>query len=806
MEALVQDVRYALRALIKSPGFALVAVITLALGIGANTAIFSVVNGVLLQPLPFDRPDQLVWAAEQRRDGGMMSVAWPNFQDWRNAAHSFDGMVAFNGGSTTILGGEEPVWANTAAVTQDFWKVFPVTPVAGRLTNADDHHEGAAPVTVVARSFARDALGTENAVGRVIENRGVTMEVVGILPDDFAYPGSTEVWAPAELIPQGQSRTAHNWSVVGRLQEGTTLEEAATELDELTHRIVAGEVEQASPYLATGAGVVLLKSRIVGDSGRPLILLLGAAGLVLLVACTNLATALLARGAARAGEFAVRTALGASRPRIVRQLLAESFVLALAGGVAGVALTELVVRALRTIGAASVPRVGDVRIDGIVLAFTLLLSVITAVLFGLLPAMRSSSDPPADQLRAGGRGNASFSRRIWNTLVASEVALALVLLIGSGLLVRSLVVVLSQDAGFDGDDVAVTTLVPSNNKYPDLESHRRFWDGMLARSASIPGPSAAAVMSSVPLGNFIPNGRIELDGDPEKYGDALYVVASPQVFDVLDVPLHQGRTFDDRDGPDAPHVVVVSESFANRYWPGEDPIGHQVSGGGMDNYWDSDPVAFGTVVGVVGDVRFETLTTEPEPTVYWSYRQRPYRLAYGGILLVESANGDPALVAPSVRSEVRAADPDIAVRLEYLSDRISESVAERRFVLVVLGGFALLGLVLAAVGIYGVVSYAVARRIREMGIRLALGAAPGNVRRLVLKEGLRPVALGLLLGIAGALALARMMQGLLYEVGAADPLAFVSATLILLGTGWVASWVPAVRSTRVDPMITMRAE
>jgi len=806
MEAIWQDLRYALRALTKSPGFALVAVLTLALGIGANTAIFSVVNGVLLKPLPFDRPDELVWVREARRQGGTMAVAWGNFVDWHAQARSFEGLVAYGAGRTTILGGDEPVWANTVAVTRDFWTVFPVSPVAGRLTGPDDHREGAAPVTLVSASFAREALGTERAVGRVIENRGVRMEVVGILPDDFDFPTGTDVWAPLELVPQGTDRTSHNWSVVGRLRDGVSIESAATEVDALTARIVGVATADNAAYLAKGAVVVRLRDQIVADSGRALMLLLGAAAFVLLVACTNLASTLLARGTVRARELSVRAALGAPRRRIVRQLLVESGVLALAGALTGVGFAGLVVRSLRRLGALSVPRVAEVQIDATVLGFTLLLATLTAFVFGLLPALRSSGDTSADQLRTGSRGNASFNRATWSTLVASEVALALMLLVGSGLLVRSFVAVLSQDAGFDGSDVAVTSLAPSRAKYPDLRAHQVFWDGLLARTASIPGATASAIMSARPVQGGVPNGLIALDGDPEKHGDALYVVASPGAFDVLDVPVLQGRVWDGRDAPEAPHTVVVSQSFVDQYWPGEDPIGRLVSGGGMDDYWNADPVAFGTVIGVVGDVRYHTLTREPEPTVYWSYRQRPFRIQYGATLFVESSGGDPALVASAMRSEIRAEDPDLAVRLDYLSDLVTASVAERRFVLLVLGGFALLGLVLAAVGIYGVVSYAVARRTREMGIRLALGAAPGDVRRLVLGGGLRPVGLGLVIGVVAALGLTRVMQGMLFDIRPTDPLTFAAVVALLLATGWLASLVPALRSTRVDPMITMRAE
>jgi predicted permease len=805
MEAIWQDLKYAVRSLTRSPAFAVVAIITLALGIGANTAIFSVVNGVLLRPLPFDRPEQLVWAAELRQQGGPMPVAWPNFRDWREETRSFDHMTAYGRRTTTLLGGAEPAWASLAVVSQDFWSVFPVSPVAGRLTNPGDHREGAAPVAVVGQSFARDVLGGANVVGRVVEVLGMSVEVVGVLPDSFEWPTGVQVWAPLELSPQGESRSAHNWSVVGRLRGGVTAAEAGLELDPLTRRLVgAGSTDEAA-YLAAGAIVTPLQEQVVGDSRRSLYILLGAAAFVLLVACTNLASTLLARGTVRRREISVRSALGAGRARLVRQLLAESVVLAGGGAVAGVGLSALVLSALRSFGAASVPRLDVVRMDTTVLLFTLVLAIATVVAFGLLPALRSTAESTADHLRAGSRGNASFRRTTWNALVSTEVALALVLLVGSGLLIRSFMAVLGEEAGFDGSDVALTTVALSGVKYPDLEAHRLFWDDMLDRARAIPGVTGAAVVSNRPLSGA-PNGRISLDGDPEKHGDALYVVASSEAFDVLDVPLLRGRFFDERDGPGAPHAVVVSESFADEYWPDGDALGKLVSGGGMDDFWDSDPVAFGTVVGVVGEVRYRDLTRAGGPTVYWNYRQRPFRLRFGGNLLVESASGDPALVGAALRSAVRQTDSDIAVRMRYMSDLITDSVSERRFILLVLGGFAALGLLLASVGIYGVVSYAVARRTREMGIRLALGAAPASVRGLVLGGALRPVLLGLFFGVLGGLALTGVMRGMLYEVEATDPITYVAVVTLLLATGGLASWIPAIRSTRVDPMITMRVE
>lgn len=805
MEGLGQDVRYALRSLIKNPGFAAVALVTLALGIGANTAIFSVVNGVMLEPLPFEESHELVWVEELANTGRPMSVAWANFRDWRRDSRSFDAMTAFGGGTTTVLGGAEPAWTQTALVTEDFWRVFPVVPVAGRLTVPEDHVEGAAPVAVVGERLAREVLGGVDVVGRTVEAFGLSLEVVGVLPADFDYPTGAGVWSP--IPPQGESRTAHNWSVVGRLRNGVAAEAASLEIDAIMKRIASvADGDEPSDYLAVGARAVSLRTRIVGDVRQPLYILLGAAAFVLLVACTNLASTLLARATVRSRELAVRSALGAGRKRLIRQLLTESLILSSGGALAGLVVSAGILSLIRATGASSVPRIDVVRMDGTVLLFTLGVTLLTALAFGLLPALRGAEGAQADALRTEARGNAGFRGRSWGLLVGTEVALALVLLAGSAILVRSFVAVLSEDPGFDGSDIVMSSVAISGVKYPDLEDHRLFWDALLAEARAMPGASAVGLIGGPPLTRGWPNGRVSLDGDPSKPGDGVYMVVSPGAFEALDIPVLQGRSFDERDGPDAPHAVVVSRSFAERHWPGEDPIGRQVDGGGMDNYWDADPPVYGTVIGVVGDIRYRDLTLDGRPVVYWSYRQRPFRILRGGTLLAESSTGDPALLAPALRDVIRRADSDVAVRLRYMSDLVADSVAQRRFLLVILGGFGAVALVLAGVGIYGVVSYSVARRNREMGIRLALGAAPASVRTMVLGGAMRPVVLGLAVGVVGSLAVSGVLESLVYQISPTDPATLAGAAFVLFATGAMASWLPARRGTRVDPMVTMRAE
>jgi predicted permease len=807
VEGTLQDLRYGARTLMKNPGFFLLALITLALGIGANASVFSIVNGVLLKPLPYEDPDELVWIAERSRSGGANWVTWANFRDWRAESRSFQALSAFDQFSTTVLGGDQPLYTPVATVSRDFWSVFPVSPLAGRLSVPADHVEGGSPVAVVSESLANQALGGEAAVGRGIEVSGVWHEVVGIVPSSLDFPEGTQVWTPAELTPKSESRTSHNWRVVGRLHEGLTASDAALELDPMTVRLVASaQDEQGAEYLATGTVITSLQDMMVGNTRRPLFLLLGAAAFVLLVACTNLASTLLARGTARARELAVRSAIGASRTRIVRQLLSEAALLAVLGGAAGVGLTLAVLRGIRATAAGSIPRMEAVSLDGRVLLFTMAVTLVTGLAFGLLPALRARENDQAGTLRTEGRGNEGYEGKVWGTLVAAEVALALVLLTGSGLLIRSFTAVLSERSGLEGDDVVLSGVALSQTKYPDMDDHRLFWEDMLARAEALPGVSGAGLITATPFSGLLPNGLVHLDGDPSKTGNGDYIIASSGAFGALDIPLLRGRLFDESDGPDARHAVVVSESFAESYWPGEDPIGKQVSGGGMDNFWSADSPVFGTVVGVVGDVRYRYLTSAGRPTVYWNYRQRPFRIQWGANLVVESASGDPATVAGSLRRALQERDPDVAPRIRYLRNMAADSIGDRRFTLLIMSGFAAIGLLMAALGIFGVVSYAAAQRTREMGIRLALGASGGAVRSMVLRSAMVPVVLGLVAGVAGAWSLSRVMAGLLYEVTPNDPLTFLAVTALLLGTGLLASWIPAVRGTRVDPMITMRGE
>jgi len=798
------DLRYAVRTLSRSPGFTIAAVLTLAMGIGANAAIFSVVHSVLLKPLPFSDPEALVQVQETNNRGGTMAVAWPNFVDWREESRAFQGLAAYGVGSTTVLGADRPVSVSVAGVSADFWSIFRVAPLVGRLTTIEDHRVDGPPTLVIGEAFWRRELGGAPLDEIVLEVRGVRAPVVGVVPAGFDFPGGAEVWSPAE--PQGNtSRTSHNWRVVGRLGGGTTLEVAEQEVDALTRVIVQREPDADPDFIAVGASLVTLRQRLVGSTRKPLLLLFGAAGLVLLVACTNVASTLLARGTGRARELAIRGSLGADRPRIVRQLLTESVVLALLGGGAGLAMALGVTTLVRALSPSGLPRVEEIGVDPLVLGFAASVAVGSTLLFGLVPALRLTRPDAGGGLRSATRGNSLDHRgAIWKVLVGTEVAVALVLLTSSGLLVRSFQQLLSEDLGFDAADVATVSVALSQVKYESEYDHARLYQELIEALEAEPGIRSAGVLTTLPASGSLPNYRLELDGDLSKQAVGGYVVASEGAFEALDIPLLGGRLFDERDGPDAAHVAIVSESFANATWPGENAVGKQVTGGGMDNFWEER--RFAEVVGVVGDIRIRDVAEEAYPTLYFPYSQRPFRIQYGAQVVAEAEAGSGADIASVMREVIQRIDSDVPIQVTTQAQIVDDALASRRFTMLLLGGFSLVGLLLAGVGIYGVVAYSVARRTREMGIRVALGADPNSVGRMVIRSSMRLVAGGVVVGTAAAILTARLLRSFLYGVTPGDPVTMLGVIAVLVGTALMASWLPARAGTRADPMVTMRAD
>lgn len=809
MHAVLQDVRFAARVLRKNPGYTIVALLTLALGIGANTAVFSLVNGALLRPLPYPESDRLVRIWEVNSRGGSMQAAWQNFADWRERSTSFTNLVAHSrGGPATVLGTGVPLRVGTTAVSEGFLRMLGIVPMAGRDLGRPDHERGAAPGVLISHRFWQTYLGgAPDFAGRRLQVSSLDATIVGVAPPGFDYPSGTDVWYPLELVQSGGSRTSHNYAVIGRLVGGATLGSAAEELGVITARFADAdpgvrEEDAFADFFPVDVRVETMQSWLVGDSRRPLFILLGASVLLLLVACTNLASTGLARGTRRTRELSVRQALGAGMGRLTRLLFTEAALLTALGAAFGLGVASLVLRLVPILAPEALPAHARLELSPAVLAFTFVAAAVTAVLVGLAPAMRYGRRDFFASLR-GGRGAGAATRSLlWRGLIASEVALSLVLLIGCGLLVRSFIEVLSTEPGFETENILTATFNPPSTKYPDGDARVPFYETLLAELERMPGVRAAGLIAAAPMSG-VGNGLVDIDDGPRPTAIADYQLVSPGYFAALRIPLVSGRLFEPTDLPGTEHVVLVNQTLADLAWPGEDPIGKRMTAGGMDDYWEQDKWA--TVVGVVGDIRQQDLTRPPDPTYYFSFRQRPFRSWSMTAVLAPEASGTAGM-GPAVREVARTVDPDVPVTLSMMDARVGSVLSERRFTLLVLAGFAVVALLLACIGIYGVVAYSVALRTREIGIRIALGARPASVRRLVQQDTIVDMAIGGGIGLVLAFALTRVLQSLLYEVSATDPMTFVGVLAALGGAGWLASFVPALRSTRVDPVQTMRAD
>ncbi len=802
VDSWVQDCMLAVRLLRKSPGYALAAIGTLALGIGATAAIFSVVNSTLLRPLPYDHPEQLVDIA-QTSERGWSDPPYANMLDWRSQSRSFDGMASYSTGLTTTLTPAGAVRARFVSVSEDFFHIFRLAPALGRLPLPEEHRAGALPVAVVSHAFWRSQLGGIRDLTSQRLRVDREYQVVGVLPEGFAFPRDAEIWVPLELNQRTSSRTAHNESVIARLRAGVAPAEADRELDDLTLRMA----ELYRPdFDAVGAAVEPLQSQLTGSTRRPLYLLLGASALLLLTACTNLASTMLARGMARQQEMAVRLAIGAGRLRLVRQLFTESLLLAALGCLAGLGVAHLLLSLLVQLAPASL-QLHTIRLDGWVILFTATVGVSTTVLIGLFPALRTSDASPGMVMRQGGRaGRSRAERRIWGGLVIAEVALAVVLLCGSGLLIRSFGRVLQVDPGFRTDSLTTVSLSLPTAIYSDDARIEQFWTRILDMVRGQPQVLQAGLTTALPLSGSNPSGSFGIEGvppGPAGYGpgNAGYRMVSAEYFATLGVPLLRGRDFDARDAAGAPGTVIVNQALVDSWFRDQDPIGRQIRlQSGMDNQGDG----WLTIIGVVGNVRHRSLTLAPMPELFVPLHQRPTR-GYGGTIVIRG-RGDLRGLERTLAEALQTAAPDAVPTFASMEERLARSLTDRRFTMVILSAFALISLLLAGVGIYGVVAYTAAQRTREMGIRLALGAAPVQVRSMVQREALTQVSIGLLAGSIGALLVTRVMQSLLFETGAADPAAFLMAAGLLFAAAWLASYLPAWRAARLDPMLTIRSE
>lgn len=837
LETLLQDLRFAARMLRKHAGYTGVEVLTLALGIGATTAIFSVVYGVLLRPLEYRNPEQIVRMWEVDAAGSESNLADPNFVDLRTQNQSLLGMAEYAGGVESVGSGGESRLARVTNVSEDFFGVMGVQPVMGRGFAAEERKENAPIVALVSYAYWRNTLGAPADLSKVkLRVESQAAPVVGVMPAGFQYPDGTDIWLPREVYGPDLSRTAHNWRVVGRLKDGVQLGAAKAELGGIAARL---KQQYGREIQMTAVSLVPLRESLTGSVRPALLVLLGASAFLLLIACANVVNLLLGQAAARERELCVRSALGAERGRLVRQFLTETMLLSVLGGVLGVAFAYWGVNALLAIAPKELPRLSEVSIQWPVLAFSLATVLAIAMGMGVFCALRAAPDDPLKGLNEGGQRQAGSAgkQRVGRWIVMAQVATTLVLLIGAGLLGRSLLSVLAVDPGFRPD--GVVTMELQMPPAPKLALRAAFFRQLLANLRNIPGVESAGGVNALPLTDGGPaNGtyavvsehqispRIQslipkqldgtLDVDPKASqdfqqffedlfhqpgatGDADYTVADEGFFETLRIPLLQGRLFDDRDAWGETSVAVVSKRLADERWPAGNAIGQTIEFGNMDG----DPRLL-TVVGVVGDVRARDLESKPRPVIYVNYRQRP-RAAYTFTIVMRSAKA-PETVIAAARQELQKLDPDLPPRFSTLSATYAESLGARRFSFTLVGLFSWTALLLAIGGIYGVTSYAVTQRTREIGVRMALGASRGAVLGMIVAQGARVAAVGVLLGLGGAMALSRWLASQLFGVSTTDPMTFAGLAALLLGIAVTACWIPARRAARVDPMIALRYE
>jgi putative ABC transport system permease protein len=802
-----QDLRYALRMLAKNPGFTIVAVIALALGIGANSAIFSVVNTVLLQPLPYKDSDRLVMVWEDASKHGYPrdTPAVANYIDWRDQNQVFEGMAAIADQSFNLTGAGDPERLEGRRVSANLFSLLGVDPQLGRAFANEEDQPNSNRVAIISHRLWQRRFGSDaNIVGKALTLNGESVTVVGVMPSQFQFPTrEDELWVPIAFTQaEAASRRRHYLQVVARLKPEVTVERAQSEMTTIAMRL-----QQQYPEANTdlGAVVVPLHEQVVGDIKPALMVLLGAVGLVLLIACANVANLLLARAAVRQKEIALRVALGASRFRLIRQFLTESILLGVIGGVLGLVLAVAGIRLLTAFIPPNIPQIKAISIDARVMGFTLLVSLVTGLIFGLVPAIQSSILNPIDTLKEGGRDSTmgSGGNRIRAFLIVAEVAVSLVLLIGAGLLINSFLRLRNVDPGFRTEKLLTMKIVLPELKYGEHAQRSAFYSDLTRRLESVPGVKSAAVTTNLPLykqGNSV--GMI-IEGRPEPPpGQPLIVVTriiSPKYFETMSIPLLRGRPLTDQDTATSPNAVVISETMAHRHWPGEDPIGKRIFPGRPES-----PADWVSVVGVVQDVRQFDLIAEPRPQMYFSYQQMGF---FAPRDLVVKTEVDPLSLAATVRKTVWEVDKDQPVsNITTMDDIVAESVARQRFSMLLLAIFAGLALLLAAVGIYGVMSYSVAQRRGEIGIRMALGAQKLDVLKLTVGRSLKLVLIGVAVGLVGAFLLTRLMASLLFGIRATDPTTFAAISFLLIGVALVASYLPARRATRVDPLVALRYE
>ena len=812
LETLWQDVRFALRMLRKSPGFTAVAVLTLAVGIGVNTAIFSVVYAVLLKPLPYANPDQLVSVFEANPQKGIPvdALSYPNFLECRDHNGVFSQMAGYNAHDLTLTGAGEPTTVHTIAVTPEIFSLLRARPLMGRIFLPEDGKRGAAPVVIVSENLWRSRLGANpNIVGQAIALDKRSFTVIGIMPANFRFPldaATGDVWIPVVQDPLWSGfmslPAGARWLItVGRLKPGVSIKQAQANMDAISARL-------AKEFPAGNSGWTIrmetLREETVGDVRSPLFVLLGAVGLVLLIACANIANLLLARATSRAREIALRIALGAGRWRIIRQLLTESALLGLAGGAVGIFLAYGGVQGLSSILPPGLPRAQTIYVDGWVLGFALVLSAAASVIFGLAPALFAARSSVQASLSQGAArsGEGGAGRRLRNLLAVAEIALAMVLLVAAGLLIRSFAALTSVYPGFNARHVVAAEISLPQYQYSKPAQWTAFAKELMDRIHAQAGLGDSAIGIPLPIAYPAASVPFSIIGNPPLPPrvslSAQWESVSPRYFHVMEIPLLRGRSFTRQDSPLGPPVVIVSEAFARRYFPNQDPLGRRLKFGVL-----RDGVFNREIIGLVGDVRSLALGKAPGPMMYVPYAQAPL---WGSIVVVRTHLDTPS-VAAALRHVTHQIDKDLPVtNIETFPEALSASVAQPRFRTLLLGLFGVTALVLAAVGIFGVMSYSVSRRTHEIGIRVTLGATPASVLRLILGESGKLVLLGLSVGVPAALMLTRFLSGFLFAVRAGDPMTFAGVAILLAGVALAASYIPARRAMRVDPIEALRYE
>ena len=826
MNNLIRDIRHGVRSLLARPGFTALAVFTLALGIGACTAIFSVVDGVLLRSLPYPDAERIVQLREVNSGGAQMRFAEPNFLDIRARSRTLEAVAQYSGDLTTVTGGSEPVRAFAFVVSGDFFHVLGTKAVVGRTFLPEESKPGGTPVAIVSYGFWQRLLGGKtDLTGTTLRLTDQSVTVVGVMPAGFAFPQDAEVWLPRELFPQETSRSAHNWRVVARLRPGITTEQAHAEVSAIGKQL---KQEYGKDMDAVNFTMVPQQEYMVGNVRGALVMILVAVGFLLAVACANVANLLLAQITTRQREFAVRSALGASRLRLARQFITENLLLALTAGALGVLLSFWGVDLLLGLNQRSLPRMSEIGVNARALAFTWGLSLLIAAVLGVVPLFRFSTRDLETSLREAGSGARGYAgRHLRSLLVVAQMALTLILLVGAGLLGKSFYRLLQVDPGFRTESaVAMELSLPSprmdEQRYqqfmqsykrlmeqgvaPDTslqfsaeeERQRLFQKQLLERLSATPGVIAIGSINHLPLAGGGPDGTFLINNNPTRNGHAEYRLASSSYFAAMRIPLLRGRTFDASDQPNSPNAAIISQSLVRKYWPNEDPIGQTIQFGNMDG-----DLRLLHVVGVVGDVHDYGVDVAVSPTIYANALQR---LPSSSLTMVARAQVEASELVPAMREAVRSLDPQLPLNFRTLDQIFSSSLDQRRFSLVIFGVFGTAALLLAAMGIYGVTTYAVAQRTQEIGIRMALGARMSDVMKLVLRSGMSLALIGAALGVAGAFATTRGMSSLLFGVAPTDLATFAAVVVVQIVVAFVACYIPARRATKVDPLVALRYE